>query len=134
MSTFFCRKICIFKQKAMSELYDEIVDKIIENNVIDLVIENNTDTSLKSLLDERLQNKGYNMCIIREKYNVKNKEQRIKDMRGHLKRNILFKEKTKVKPNTDYGRFMKNIFKIVKRRCFYYIFFWLSSKAWWRTR
>lgn len=99
---------CVFKQKAMSELYDEIVDKIIENNVIDLVIENNTDTSLKSLLDERLQNKGYNMCIIREKYNVKNKEQRIKDMRGHLKRNILFKEKTKVKPNTDYGRFMKN--------------------------
>ena len=99
---------CVFKQKAMSELYDEIVDKIIENNVIDLVVENNTDTSLKSLLEERLQGKGYNMCIIREKYNVKNKEQRIKDMRGHLKRNILFKEKTRVKPNTDYGRFMKN--------------------------
>ena len=99
---------CIFKQKAMSELYDEIVDKIIEHNIIDFVIENNTDTSLKTLIEERLQNKGYNMCIIREKYNVKNKEQRIKDMRGHLKRNIVFKDKIRVKPNTDYGRFMKN--------------------------
>ena len=99
---------CIFKQKPMSDLYGEIVDKIIEHNIIDLVIENNTDTSLKALLEERLANKGYTLCIIREKYNVKNKEQRIKDMRGHLVRNIYFKEKAIVKPNTDYGRFMKN--------------------------
>lgn len=99
---------CIFKQKPMSDLYDEIVDKIIEHSVIDLVIENNTDTSLKVLLEEKLHKKGYYMCNIREKYNVKNKEQRIKDMRGHIKANILFKDKTIVKPNTDYGRFMKN--------------------------
>ena len=92
----------------MSDLYDEIVSKIIEHKVIDFVIENNTDTSLKVLLEEKLKAKGYNLCIIREKYNVKNKEQRIKDMRGHMKANILFKEKNLVKPNTDYGRFMHN--------------------------
>lgn len=72
---------CIFKKKLMSDLYDEIVSKIIEHKVIDFVIENNTDTSLKVLLEEKLKAKGYNLCIIREKYNVKNKEQRIKDMR-----------------------------------------------------
>lgn len=99
---------CIFKKKPMSDLYDEIVDKIIEHKIIDFVIENNTDTSLKTLLEEKLESKGYNLCIIREKYNVKNKEQRIKDMRGHLKANILFKDKGLIKPNTDYGRFMKN--------------------------
>ena len=92
----------------MSDLYDEIVSKIIEHKVIDFVIENNTDTSLKVLLEEKLKAKGYYLCIIREKYNVKNKEQRIKDMRGHMKANILFKEKNLVKPNTDYGRFMQN--------------------------
>jgi len=43
-----------------------------------------------------------------KKYNVKNKEQRIKDMRGHLKANILFKGKNLVKLNTDYGRFMQS--------------------------
>ena len=99
---------CIFKKKPMSDLYDEIVDKIIEHKIIDFVIENNTDTSLKTLLEEKLESKGYNLCIIREKYNVKNKEQRIKDMRGHMKANIIFKEKNLVKPNTDYGRFMQN--------------------------
>ena len=99
---------CIFKQKPMSDLYDEIVDKIIEHKVIDLVIENNTDTSLKTVIETKLNEKNYYVCVIREKYNVKNKEQRIKDMRGHIKRHILFKDKTIVKPNTDYGRFMKN--------------------------
>lgn len=99
---------CIFKKKPMSDLYDEIVSKIIEHKVIDFVIENNTDTSLKVLLEEKLKAKGYYLCIIREKYNVKNKEQRIKDMRGHMKANIVFKEKNLVKPNTDYGRFMQN--------------------------
>lgn len=99
---------CIFQKKPMSDLYDEIVDKIIEHNIIDFVIENNTDTSLKVLIEEKLKAKNYNLCVIREKYNVKNKEQRIKDMRGHMKANIIFKDKNLVKPNTDYGRFMKN--------------------------
>ena len=53
----------------MSDLYDEIVSKIIEHKVIDFVIENNTDTSLKVLLEEKLKAKGYYLCIIREKYN-----------------------------------------------------------------
>lgn len=99
---------CIFKQKPMSDLYDEIVSKIIEWNIITLVIENNTDTSLRQLIEEKLQQQNYNLCIIKEKYNVKIKEQRIKDMRGHLKRFVMFKDKSKVLPNTDYGRFMKN--------------------------
>lgn len=99
---------CLFAKKPMSDIYDDIVAKIIEHKIIDFVIENNTDTSLKVLLEEKLKAKGYNLCIIREKYNVKNKEQRIKDMRGHMKANILFKDKSLVKPNTDYGRFMQN--------------------------
>lgn len=99
---------CIFQQKPMSDLYDEIVDKIIEHNIIDFVIENNTDTSLRSLLEGKLQERGFNNCIIREKYNTKKKEDRIKETRGHIKKNIMFKDKNLIKPNSDMGKLMKN--------------------------
>ena len=36
------------------------------------------------------------------------KEQRIKDARGIIKKFVLFKPKKQYKPNSDYGRFMKN--------------------------
>lgn len=100
---------CIFKQKPMTDLYDEIVDKIIEHTIVELVIENNTDTSLKALLEEKLKQKEYFLCNIREKYNYANKEQRIKDNRGIVKSRIKFKEKTSYLPNSDYGRYMKNL-------------------------
>lgn len=99
---------CIFQKKAMTELYNEIVDKIIQHTITRFVIENNIDTSLKTLLDEKLKTKGYYLCEIVEKYNTVNKEQRIKDARGDIKKFIVFKEKEMYKPNTDYGRFMKN--------------------------
>lgn len=99
---------CLFKQEAMTDLYDDIVDKIIEHNVITFVVENNIDTSLKTLLEDRLQAKGYYSCEIVEKYNTVKKEQRIKDARGIIKKQIVFKDKKKYLPNSDYGRFMKN--------------------------
>ena len=43
---------CIFKKKAMTELYDEIVEKVIQHTITRFVIENNTDTSLKTLLED----------------------------------------------------------------------------------
>lgn len=99
---------CLFKQKAMTELYDDIVDKIIEHHIVKFVVENNIDTSLKQLLTEKLEAKDYHDCEIIEKYNTIPKEKRIKDMRGIAKRRMVFKEKTAYKPNSDYGRFMQN--------------------------
>ena len=99
---------CIFQKKAMTELYDLIVEKIIEYTVTKFVIENNTDTSLKVVIEERLKAKGYYICEIIEKYNTVNKEQRIKDARGDIRKFIVFKDKKMYKPNSDYGRFMKN--------------------------
>lgn len=99
---------CIFRQKAMTDLYDDIVDKIIEHNVVTFVIENNIDTSLKTLLEGKLNAKGYYNCEIIEKYNTVKKEDRIKDCRGIVKKLIVFKMKGNYKNNTDYGRFMKN--------------------------
>lgn len=102
---------CLFKQKPMTDLYDEIVDKIISNMVTLLVIENNTDTSLPKLIEEHLHEKNYYLCEIRTKYNTQPKEQRIKDNRGIVRNKIMFKNKSDYAPNSDYGRFMDNLTK-----------------------
>lgn len=99
----------IFKKKAMTELYEEIIAKIEEHHITWLVIENNTDTSLKVLLDKMLEDRGIYYCTITEKYSTVKKEKRIKDNQGTLRKLMYFKPKTKYKPNSDYGRFMKNL-------------------------
>ena len=93
----------------MTELYEEIIAKIEEHHITWLVIENNTDTSLKALLDKMLEDRGIYYCTITEKYSTVKKEQRIKDNQGTLRKLIHFKPKGKYKPNSDYGRFMKNL-------------------------
>ena len=55
-------------------VYDEIIAKIEEHNITWLVVENNTDTSLKTLLEQKLKEKGIYTCIITEKYNTIKKE------------------------------------------------------------
>ena len=101
----------IFKQKPMDDLYDEIVDKIIENNITLLVIENNIDTSLKYILTEKLHKRGYFVCEIIEKYNTVKKEERIKNNRGVVQKQMVFPERKLFKPNTDIGRMMDNFTK-----------------------
>ena len=101
----------LFKQKAMDDLYDEIVNKIIENTVTLLVIENNIDTSLKRLLEDKLHARGYYACEIIEKFNTVKKEERIKNNRGIVQKQMVFPSKVLFKPNTDIGRLMDNLTK-----------------------
>lgn len=101
----------IFKQKAMDDLYDEIIEKIIEHKITTLVIENNIDTSLKRLLEDRLHEKGVFYCDIKEKYNTVKKEERIKNNRGIVQKQIIFPDKSIVRPNNDIGRMMDNVTK-----------------------
>lgn len=102
---------CIFKQKPMEDLYDEIIEKIIQHRIIKLVIENNIDTSLKTLLTDRLKQRGVNWCEIIEKYNTVKKEERIKNNRGIVQKFVVFLDKSLTKPNSDYGRLMENMTK-----------------------
>ena len=101
----------IYKQKPMDDLYDEIIEKIIDHRITTLVIENNIDTSLKRLLEDRLHIRGIYWCIIIEKYNTVKKEERIKNNRGIVQKQIVFPDKSIVRPNTDIGRMMDNITK-----------------------
>lgn len=99
----------IFSQKPMDSLYDEIISKIIFHHITILVIENNIDVSLKTLLDDRLQAKGVYWCNIIEHYNTPKKEKRILDNSWTILSLIKFKDKSIVKPNTNLGRLMENI-------------------------
>lgn len=101
----------IYKQKAMDDLYDEIIEKIIENRITTLVIENNIDTSLKRLLEDRLHARGIYWCTIIEKYNTVKKEERIKNNRGIVQKQIIFPDKSIIRMNTDIGKMMDNITK-----------------------
>jgi len=101
----------LFEQKAMDFLYDKIINKIIDNNVTLLVIENNIDTSLRPLLEKKLGERGYNLCEIREKFNTVKKEERIKNNRGVVQKQMVFPDKMVFKPNTDVGRLMENLTK-----------------------
>lgn len=99
----------LYKKKSMKELYGDIVEKIIEHRVRHLLVENNTDTSLKYVLDEKLHNKGYYGCIIEEKYSSENKEQRIMDNQGYVRGNITYPKKGMYPPNTDVGKAMESL-------------------------
>jgi len=104
-----CLVDVLYQMKPMTDLYDDIVQKIIDNNVIDFVIENNIDTSLAFVIETKLKEKGYLNCTIREKYATKNKEERIKNARGVILKRCRFKPRTAYSKNSDYGRFMQDL-------------------------
>jgi predicted phage terminase large subunit-like protein len=99
----------LYRKKSMKELYDDIVEKIIEHRLNYLLVENNTDTSLKMVIETKLHDKGYFGCTIEEKYSTENKEQRIKDNQGYVRGNITYPRKGMYPPNTDMGMAMESI-------------------------
>lgn len=99
----------LYKKKSMKELYDPIVDMIIKHRLNYFLIENNTDTSLATVIDTKLKERGYFNCKIEEKYSVENKEQRIKDNQGAVRGNIVYPRKGMYSANTDMGMAMESI-------------------------
>lgn len=83
----------LFQRKDMQELYIPICSKIIDHRVQVLVLENNTDTSLKVVLEEILHARGYFDCEIIEIYSTQNKEAKIRDNRSTVINNIVFPAK-----------------------------------------
>ena len=98
----------LFRDESMSELYDDIVDKIITHNILRVYVESNIDESLVYVLEKKLEEKGYGFCELVPYYATVNKEQRIVAARGVILRKMVFKDKNKVVANSEYGKFMRN--------------------------
>lgn len=99
----------LFSRTSVKYLYDEIVEKIISNRVMILVLENNTDTSLKEVIESKLIQKGYYGCVIYEKYSTIKKELRINDTKDLIKDKIIFPKKERFGKNTDMGKAMSQL-------------------------
>lgn len=100
---------CIFTRTATKDMYEEIVDKIIQNNIILLVIESNVTSELKQAIERIMQEKGLTPPEIIEKYNVENKSARITNEMHLIKKQLVFPKKGMYGTNTDIGRYMDNL-------------------------
>lgn len=98
----------LFIQKTPKECIDEIIDKIIDNKIIFLTLENNTDTSLGAYIKEKLYQREYNpnLITINEHFSTKNKEMRINGVKDTIKDNIIFPCKSLYGINTQMGKAM----------------------------
>lgn len=100
---------CIFTRNATKDLYNEIVDTIIANHIIELVIESNVTSELAKNIDKILKKLNYFACEIREKYNTVPKATRIETEKGIIKRQLIFPLQTLYGVNTSMGQFMQNL-------------------------
>ena len=102
-------KDCLFTRTATKDMYDDIVEKIIEHHIIMLVIESNVTSELKQNLETKLKEKGFNFCEIIEKYNTMPKPTRIENEKHIIKKQLVFPKKGMYGNATDIGRFMDNL-------------------------
>lgn len=102
-------KDCLFTRTATKDMYNDIVNKILENHIICLVIESNVTSELKQAIEEILATKNIDYCEIIEKYNTIQKSARITNEMHLIKKSLVFPNKIMYGINTDIGRFMENL-------------------------
>ena len=100
-------KDCIFQMKPMEKMYSVIISKIEQHHITRLHIEKNTDTSLASLLREKLAERGINYCNITEIYTFKKKENKIYDNEAAIKSSIVFPEFGLYAQGSEMGKYLK---------------------------
>lgn len=102
-------KDVIFTREATKDMYDEIVNKIIEHHIVKIVIESNVTSELSKAINDRLESKNARFCEIIEKYNTVPKPARIEYEKGSIKKQLVFPKKGMYGINTDMGKFMDNL-------------------------
>lgn len=100
---------CLFTRTATKDMYEAVVDKIIENHIILLVIESNVTSELKTNIERIMRERGLTPPEIIEKYNVENKAVRITNESHIIKKQLVFPAKNMYGVNTEMGQFMNNL-------------------------
>lgn len=101
-------KDCIYTQRATKDLYDDIVQKIIEHHIIKLVIESNATSELKQNLEKILKDLGVTYCEIVEKWNNENKEIRITDQSYNIIKRFVYPSKDIFPGQSQMAKFMND--------------------------
>lgn len=102
-------KDVLFTRTATKDMYNAIVDKIIEHHIIKLVIESNVTSELSKNINDILKSKGYSFCEIIEKYNTVPKAMRIESEKSVIKNQIIYPKQEMYGTGTDMGKFMENL-------------------------
>ena len=102
-------KDCLFTRTATKDMYDAIVDKIIEHNIILLVIESNVTSELKQNIERICRERGITPPEITEKYNTVPKATRIENEKHIIKKQMVFPKRDMFGANTNMGKFMDNL-------------------------
>jgi predicted phage terminase large subunit-like protein len=113
-------KDCIYEMKPMEKVHSVIISKIIQHHITRLHVERNTDTSLKTLLDEELHKRGVYYCNITEIYTTKKKENKIYDNEESIKSGIVFPAFGLYSQGSEMGKFMKHLttFSYIEKNLF----------------
>lgn len=100
---------CFYQKVPMDEAYGKICDLIEEKHIVKLLIERNTDTSLKYVLDKMLHERGVMFCEINEVYSTKKKEDRIYADETLIKNSIVYPRRDMYSVGSEMGLFMNHI-------------------------
>lgn len=96
----------IYERKSVKDLYDKIVKKILMHKIIKCSYEENIDTSLGSMLKEKLSKTKTNAekwCTLKYIYSTGNKQGRIADMADTIINNIVFPSEKLANSKTQMG-------------------------------
>lgn len=102
---------CIFQLKQMRDLYNEICDKVEKHHIIKLHVENNTDTSLKYLIEKMLHERGIFFCEVTESFSTENKDEKMREIvyanEGYFKNHLVYPAMGTFAPSSQMGKFMQ---------------------------
>lgn len=111
---------CIYTQRSLGKVSDptneflkRVVRFIINNRITQFTLENNTSNTLGAFIEDALKKEGYNNCKINELFSTSRKGQesklaRILSQEGTIINNIVFPDKSVLKPQTEMGLFMEH--------------------------
>ena len=100
-------KDIIYELIPMKKVYSIVVEKVIRHRITRLHIENNTDTSLATLLRGLFVENGINWCEITEAYTYKQKIDKIYSAEAAIKENLVFPFKGMYAESSPMGKAMK---------------------------
>ena len=96
---------CIFNNDPPDKLPNQIVDMIEKHHIVELDIENNTDTTFDLLIKKILKERGIMYCNVTSFYSYEKKDQKIKNYETAIK-SIHYPERDVYSRNSPMGNFM----------------------------
>ncbi len=95
----------ICEQCPPDKLPEKIIAKIEQHHIVQLDIENNTDTTFDVLIKKLLAERGITYCLVTSFFSYKKKDEKIADCETAIK-SVYFPRREVYSPNSQMGKFM----------------------------